>query len=103
MLKRKIKLIIDDKIVIISSVNFSENAFKNNRESGMVIQDSTLANDATQVFLSDWQDGEIPPSSNLNMLKVQSINYYWLLLGLVKELLKIQLWIQALKKEIKLF
>ena len=67
-------LIIDDKIVIISSVNFSENAFKNNRESGMVIQDSTLAKDATQVFLSDWQDGEIPPSSNLNMLKVQSIN-----------------------------
>ena len=67
-------LIIDNKVVIISSINFSENAFKNNRESGMVIQDSTLANDATQVFLSDWHDGETPSFLSLNLLKAQPMN-----------------------------
>jgi phosphatidylserine/phosphatidylglycerophosphate/cardiolipin synthase-like enzyme len=55
-------LIIDGKVVIISSVNFSENAFLNNREAGMVIQNTEVATYYTTIFESDWADGEIPTS-----------------------------------------
>ena len=55
-------VIIDGKIAIISSVNFSENAFTNNREAGMVIQNTAVATYYKSIFDSDWADGEIPTS-----------------------------------------
>lgn len=57
-------VIIDGEVVIISSINFSENAFTNNREAGMVIQSETAADYFTNVFESDWADGEVPPGSS---------------------------------------
>ncbi len=54
-------VIIDGKVVLISSINFGENAFTNNREAGMVIQSETAADHFTAIFESDWDDGE-PPS-----------------------------------------
>ncbi|MFX1504882.1 MAG: phosphatidylserine/phosphatidylglycerophosphate/cardiolipin synthase family protein [Promethearchaeota archaeon] len=56
-------VIIDDKISLLSSINFGENAFTNNREAGLVIQSATVANYYASIFQSDWTDGEIPPSS----------------------------------------
>ena len=53
-------MIIDGKVVIISSINFSENAFLNNRESGMVIQNTNVATAFNDVFQRDWTDGEVP-------------------------------------------
>ena len=53
-------LIIDGTVAIISSINFNENAFLNNREAGMVIQNTALATYYTSIFESDWEDGEIP-------------------------------------------
>ncbi|MHA1169281.1 MAG: phospholipase D-like domain-containing protein, partial [Candidatus Hodarchaeales archaeon] len=50
-------VIIDNKVAITSSINFSENAFANNREAGMVIQSSSVAAHFTAVFVSDWEDG----------------------------------------------
>jgi len=55
-------LIIDGKVVIVSSVNFSENAFLNNREAGMVIQSTDVATYYKTIFESDWVDGEVPTS-----------------------------------------
>ena len=62
-------MIIDDEVGIVSSINFSANAFTNNREAGMVIQDSTVALYYKQIFVEDWNDGEIPsltPLQNYN-------------------------------------
>ncbi|MHA2298987.1 MAG: phospholipase D-like domain-containing protein [Candidatus Hodarchaeales archaeon] len=55
-------VIIDNKVVLISSINFGYNAFANNREAGMVIQSETAAQHFTQIFVSDWIDGEKPPT-----------------------------------------
>jgi phosphatidylserine/phosphatidylglycerophosphate/cardiolipin synthase-like enzyme len=56
-------VIIDGEVTLLSSINFGENAFKNNREAGMVIQSETVAEYYLSIFESDWADGEIPPSS----------------------------------------
>ncbi|UCG02291.1 MAG: hypothetical protein JSW11_22210 [Candidatus Heimdallarchaeota archaeon] len=56
-------LIIDDKVTLLSSINFGENAFTNNREAGMVIQSTTATEYLASIFQTDWVDGEIPPSS----------------------------------------
>ncbi|MFX1517103.1 MAG: phosphatidylserine/phosphatidylglycerophosphate/cardiolipin synthase family protein [Promethearchaeota archaeon] len=56
-------VIIDDKVTLLSSINFGENAFTNNREAGMVIQSENVADYYATIFQLDWSDGEIPPSS----------------------------------------
>ncbi|MHA2225103.1 MAG: phospholipase D-like domain-containing protein [Candidatus Hodarchaeales archaeon] len=58
-------LIIDDKVTLLSSINFGENAFTNNREAGIVIQNTNVADYYRTIFESDWTDGEIPPYSLL--------------------------------------
>ena len=55
-------VIIDGKVTILSSINFSENAFTNNREAGVVVQSATVANYYLSVFNNDWNDGETPPN-----------------------------------------
>ncbi len=56
-------VIIDGKVTILSSINFSENAFLNNRETGLVIQNTAVATYYESIFDSDWNDGEVPSSS----------------------------------------
>ena len=53
-------IIIDEKVILISSINFGKNAFTNNREAGMVIQNAAGAAYFTSIFNSDWTDGEQP-------------------------------------------
>jgi phosphatidylserine/phosphatidylglycerophosphate/cardiolipin synthase-like enzyme len=50
-------VIIDGKVTILSSINFSENAFLNNRETGLVIQNTAVATYYGSIFESDWNDG----------------------------------------------
>ncbi|PWI49025.1 hypothetical protein CEE45_03675 [Candidatus Heimdallarchaeota archaeon B3_Heim] len=54
-------LIIDGEATLLSSINFGENGFTNNREAGMVIQNTNVANYYLSIFDADWIDGEIPP------------------------------------------
>lgn len=56
-------VIIDGKVTLLSSINFGENAFTNNREAGFVIQSNTVAGYYSSIFTEDWTDGEIPPFS----------------------------------------
>ncbi|MHA1945817.1 MAG: phospholipase D-like domain-containing protein [Candidatus Hodarchaeales archaeon] len=56
-------VIIDGKVTILSSINFSENAFLNNRETGLVIQNTAVAAYYESIFDSDWNDGEVPSSA----------------------------------------
>ncbi len=45
---------IDGTTTIVCSINFSENAFINNREAGIVIQNTNVANYWTTIFDADW-------------------------------------------------
>jgi phosphatidylserine/phosphatidylglycerophosphate/cardiolipin synthase-like enzyme len=54
-------IIIDGKITLLSSINFSKKGLTDNREAGMVIQSTTAADYYTLIFESDWADGEKPP------------------------------------------
>ncbi|MHA1979077.1 MAG: phospholipase D-like domain-containing protein [Candidatus Hodarchaeales archaeon] len=54
-------LIIDGEVTLLSSINFGENGFTNNREAGMVVQNVNVAAYYLSIFESDWIDGEIPP------------------------------------------
>ncbi|MCK5614720.1 hypothetical protein KAR91_73340 [Candidatus Pacearchaeota archaeon] len=65
-------VIIDGKVTIISSVNFSGNAFLNNREAGIVIQNTAVATYYTTIFESDWNDGEIPTTSIIANTVIQT-------------------------------
>jgi phosphatidylserine/phosphatidylglycerophosphate/cardiolipin synthase-like enzyme len=46
--------IIDNKSVLISSINWNENSFLNNREIGIIINHSNISQFYSTVFLSDW-------------------------------------------------
>ncbi|MHA1974711.1 MAG: phospholipase D-like domain-containing protein [Candidatus Hodarchaeales archaeon] len=65
-------VIIDNKVSIISSINFGENAFTNNREAGLIIQNTNVANYFTSIFNRDWDDGEIPPSTHKIEAKINT-------------------------------
>ncbi|MFX0088058.1 MAG: phospholipase D-like domain-containing protein, partial [Candidatus Hodarchaeota archaeon] len=79
-------LIIDGKVTLLSSINFSFKGLTDNREAGMVIRSETVADYYTQVFESDWADGEKPPSSSriystsslshINVSKYKILNGY---------------------------
>lgn len=56
--------IIDNTSVLISSINWNENSFLNNREIGVVITDPSIATFYSDVFLSDWHLTEPILSSN---------------------------------------
>jgi hypothetical protein len=57
-------VIIDSKVTLLSSINFGKNAFTNNREAGIVVQNLKVADHFKFIFTSDWDDGEIPPYSS---------------------------------------
>lgn len=57
-------IIIDDNVTLLSSINFGENAFTNNREAGIVIQNTAASGYYKSIFESDWVDGEIPPTTS---------------------------------------
>ncbi|MFX0122001.1 MAG: phosphatidylserine/phosphatidylglycerophosphate/cardiolipin synthase family protein [Candidatus Hodarchaeota archaeon] len=56
-------IIIDDKVTLLSSINFGIDGFTKNREAGMVIQSTKVSDYYSSIFQTDWADGEIPPSS----------------------------------------
>jgi phosphatidylserine/phosphatidylglycerophosphate/cardiolipin synthase-like enzyme len=47
-------IIVDNKSVLISSINWNENSFTNNREAGVIIDSEELAEFYANVFLYDW-------------------------------------------------
>jgi phosphatidylserine/phosphatidylglycerophosphate/cardiolipin synthase-like enzyme len=47
-------VIVDNKSVLISSVNWNENSVTRNREVGIIIENDDVANYYSNVFLYDW-------------------------------------------------
>ena len=79
-------VIIDNKVTLLSSINFGENAFTNNREAGMVIQSSSVSNYFNSIFDEDWADGEIPPGSVIEPSSEET-SFSWSAIALVLILL----------------
>jgi len=55
------KGVIADNSVLISSINWNLNSVTCNRESGVIIGNSQVADYFTGAFLFDWQDDRTPP------------------------------------------
>ncbi len=49
--------VADGKRVLVGSINWSGNAMKTNRESGVVVGDPSVAQEFERVFEEDWADG----------------------------------------------
>ena len=47
-------MIVDNKYVLISSINWNENSVRNNREAGIVVENEDVARYYTEVFMYDW-------------------------------------------------
>jgi phosphatidylserine/phosphatidylglycerophosphate/cardiolipin synthase-like enzyme len=59
-------VIIDAKVVIVSSVNYSRQSLTQNREAGMVIQNDNAAVHFSEIFELDWNSGEEPPTTDVS-------------------------------------
>lgn len=57
-------VIVDNQSVLISSINWNENSFMNNRETGLIIENPEIAKYFAEVFFYDWSLQE--PKQELN-------------------------------------
>ncbi len=51
---------IDGETVQISSINWSNNSFVNNREAGAIVKNPNVANYFKEIFDFDWDQSEVP-------------------------------------------
>lgn len=51
-------IVIDKKILLVSSINFSENSIRNNREIGVILTDSWVVTQMVKRFDQDWKQAE---------------------------------------------
>jgi len=47
-------VIVDNRSVLISSINWNENSFLNNREAGIIVYNENISKYYLEVFLHDW-------------------------------------------------
>jgi phosphatidylserine/phosphatidylglycerophosphate/cardiolipin synthase-like enzyme len=55
--------VIDSKMVVVSSQNFSPAGVHDNRDAGVIIENEDIASYFESIFLSDWTNKTIPASS----------------------------------------
>jgi phosphatidylserine/phosphatidylglycerophosphate/cardiolipin synthase-like enzyme len=48
-------IVVDGKIVLVSSANWSSDGVLRNRDAGLIIHDEEIAGYYQQVFLDDWE------------------------------------------------
>lgn len=70
-------VLIDSKVILVSSINFGENAFTNNREAGMVIESAPATLHFEGTFNYDWKIGEVLPGivNDTDTVKNTSVSY----------------------------
>ncbi|MHA1506069.1 MAG: phospholipase D-like domain-containing protein [Candidatus Asgardarchaeia archaeon] len=51
-------IIVDGKVVLVSSINWSSNSVENNREAGVIIYNEDVASYFLEVFNYDWSKAE---------------------------------------------
>ncbi|MGQ4832904.1 MAG: phospholipase D-like domain-containing protein [Candidatus Asgardarchaeia archaeon] len=76
-------VIVDGKLVLVSSINWSKNSVRNNREAGVIIKSEEVSTYFKSIFDWDWSVSQIvfnhlsqtqPPSQNENQTQVPPQN-----------------------------
>ena len=62
-------IIVDGRIVLISSINYSDGSIEDNREAGVIIEHEAIAQWYSEVFDFDWGLGDFD--------EIGSLNVYW--------------------------
>jgi phosphatidylserine/phosphatidylglycerophosphate/cardiolipin synthase-like enzyme len=62
-------IIVDGRIVLVSSINYSDNSIEDNREAGVIIENQDVAQWYLDIFDFDWGIGEFN--------HINSVNLYW--------------------------
>jgi hypothetical protein len=60
---------VDGRIVLISSINYSDNSIENNREAGVIIENEDVARWYREVFDFDWGIADFD--------HINDVNLYW--------------------------
>ncbi|MFX1579019.1 MAG: phosphatidylserine/phosphatidylglycerophosphate/cardiolipin synthase family protein [Promethearchaeota archaeon] len=77
-------IIVDGRIVLVSSINYSDNSIENNREAGVIIENEDIAQWYLAVFDYDWSIASFdeiptptptPTDGGLNQLIAELIPY----------------------------
>ena len=64
-------MIVDNRSVLVSSINWNENSVTRNREAGIIIESEEVARYYTEVFFYDW---DLIPLESENITTSQGIN-----------------------------
>ncbi|MHA2080579.1 MAG: phospholipase D-like domain-containing protein, partial [Candidatus Thorarchaeota archaeon] len=62
-------IIVDGRIVLISSINYSDNSIENNREAGVIIENEDVAQWFQEIFDFDWSIADFD--------HIGDVNLYW--------------------------
>jgi phosphatidylserine/phosphatidylglycerophosphate/cardiolipin synthase-like enzyme len=62
-------IIVDGRIVLVSSINYSDNSISNNREAGVIIENEDVAQWFSQVYDYDWAIASCE--------ELDEVNLYW--------------------------
>ncbi|MFW9846688.1 MAG: phospholipase D-like domain-containing protein, partial [Candidatus Thorarchaeota archaeon] len=60
-------IIVDGRLVLVSSINYSDESIGDNREAGVIIENQDVAQWYLEVYDYDWQLGEIANSDEVNL------------------------------------
>ena len=60
-------IIVDGRIVLVSSINYSDNSIEDNREAGVIIENEDIAQWYLEVFDFDWGIGEFHYIGHVNL------------------------------------
>jgi cardiolipin synthase len=66
-------VIVDDKSVLVSSINWNTNSPNFNREAGVIIEHPAVARYFKDVFEDDWQPVRLKTSQKLDYLKIAGL------------------------------
>jgi phosphatidylserine/phosphatidylglycerophosphate/cardiolipin synthase-like enzyme len=62
-------IIVDGRMVLVSSINYSDNSIENNREAGVIIEHESIAQWYLEVYDYDWGMGDFD--------EMEEVNLYW--------------------------
>jgi len=60
-------IIVDGRIVLVSSINYSDNSIENNREAGVIIENADIAQWYQEVFDFDWSIADFDNIGHVNL------------------------------------
>ena len=73
-------MVVDNKSVLISSINWNENSIRNNREAGIIIDSEEIATYYSKVFFYDWTLEEPQPTAYQAVLQTLQLETQHLVL-----------------------